>query len=598
MRLPSQTPLSDFDSHVFPPTLRQLMKSCWIETLEEFLSVLGVLRQSKHTKPQILLEMEAILPALNRWLPTDALEVWLNGPIDAKPLGVECPEELLEQYKSMGSLRNDSVISPMTAPPLPTGFRLPVSFPLRDQGERGICVACTVADFTQFVTHSPEPLSVDHIYARCKSFDGYIDDEGADLQTALGVAGRFGICPERIWQTRSNSMELTPGDGENRFPRVGNIRPVLRGVIEDYKTKLTGADGNVPMPIPVCVLAFASTLCSQAAGLTGKWTLPLAGEAVLPSGHAMLIIGYQDDPSVPGGGYFIARNSWGEDYACDSPVDLPGHALLPYEYIRRFCFEAYTGPEMAEAGRGERGVHGATRIRSADSAAINVHTPKVAESEQVYIRKLDRDLRERITLRVLHAGEYVIAHPDEPNTFCAYSDSNWKKFVANGYAWDESRRQRNIFPDPDSEQEEYIESVKGVSARFQAAIAANLNDFESVPFPLAGGLFGSRPQKIDRVEKLADLSEELALSLVSVPEISQKSSIPNRWKSELILMSGMSVWDVCSGKKCCHVVVAFPVCAQFDVNKKPEFPAPNSNALDAILEQYDSWLARQKTRPD
>lgn len=435
MYIPNQKPISEFDPHVFPPMFRQLMKSCWIETLEEFLSVTGVLRRSRYTKPQILLEMETILSELNRGLPTDVLEIWLNGPIDAKSLGAEYPEELIAQYKSLGSLRNDSVIAPMTAPSLPTGFRLPVTFPIRDQGKRGICVACTIADFTQYVTYSPDPLSVDYIYARCKSFDGYINDEGADLQTALGVTGRFGICPERIWRTRPNPAELPQSDEEDGFPRVSNIRPVLRGVIEDYKTKLTGADGNVPMPIPVCVLAFESSLYSQAADLTGKWTLPLAGEAALPSGHAMLIIGYQDDPSVPGGGYFIARNSWGEDYACDSPVDLPGHSLLPYEYIRRFCFEAYTGPEMAaEPCHGKNHVHSATQARNVDQVSTDVKTPKVAEPEQVYIHKLEYDLRERITNRVLHAGEYVIAHPNDPNSVCAYTESNWKKFVANGYA--------------------------------------------------------------------------------------------------------------------------------------------------------------------
>lgn len=59
-------------------------------------------------------------------------------------------------------------------------------------------------------------------------------------------------------------------------------------------------------------------------------------------------------------------------------------------------------------------------------------------------------------------------------------------------------------------------------------------------------------------------------------------------------MTGMSVWGVCSGKKCCHVVVVFPVCVRFDVHKKPKFQTPNSNVLNAIREQYDSWYARQK----
>ena len=32
-------------------------------------------------------------------------------------------------------------------------------------------------------------------------------------------------------------------------------------------------------------------------------------------GHAMCMVGYQDDADVPGGGYFLVRNSWGTAWA-------------------------------------------------------------------------------------------------------------------------------------------------------------------------------------------------------------------------------------------------------------------------------------------
>lgn len=50
-------------------------------------------------------------------------------------------------------------------------------------------------------------------------------------------------------------------------------------------------------------------------------------------GHSLCLAGYVDDDSYPGGGYFIARNSWSDDkWAPDSP-EMPGYALLPYAYI-------------------------------------------------------------------------------------------------------------------------------------------------------------------------------------------------------------------------------------------------------------------------
>ena len=49
--------------------------------------------------------------------------------------------------------------------------------------------------------------------------------------------------------------------------------------------------------------------------------------------HALCLAGYVDDESYPGGGYFIARNSWSDDeWAPDSP-EMPGYALLPYDYV-------------------------------------------------------------------------------------------------------------------------------------------------------------------------------------------------------------------------------------------------------------------------
>jgi C1A family cysteine protease len=53
-------------------------------------------------------------------------------------------------------------------------------------------------------------------------------------------------------------------------------------------------------------------------------------------------VGYVDDDAVPGGGYFIVRNSWGDYWAADSP-EAPGHALIPYAYVEQFSLEAFTG---------------------------------------------------------------------------------------------------------------------------------------------------------------------------------------------------------------------------------------------------------------
>ena len=68
-------------------------------------------------------------------------------------------------------------------------------------------------------------------------------------------------------------------------------------------------------------------------------------------GHAMCLAGYVDDSSYPGGGYFIARNSWSDDkWAPDSP-EMPGYALLPYAYVADFGHEGIVMSDFPEQGR-------------------------------------------------------------------------------------------------------------------------------------------------------------------------------------------------------------------------------------------------------
>jgi len=64
---------------------------------------------------------------------------------------------------------------------------------------------------------------------------------------------------------------------------------------------------------------------------SGKINLPLPGE---PShgAYAMVLIGYVDDETAPGGGYFLVRNSWAP-WGFDSP--FPGCGTVPCEFIAR-----------------------------------------------------------------------------------------------------------------------------------------------------------------------------------------------------------------------------------------------------------------------
>lgn len=77
-------------------------------------------------------------------------------------------------------------------------------------------------------------------------------------------------------------------------------------------------------------------------------------------GHAVLVVGYVDDPSVGGGGYFIAKNSWGTSWGedgyfriaysqSDSPVYF-GRWTIAYETQRLSVQRGTVGTEITIDG--------------------------------------------------------------------------------------------------------------------------------------------------------------------------------------------------------------------------------------------------------
>ncbi len=89
------------------------------------------------------------------------------------------------------------------------------------------------------------------------------------------------------------------------------------------------------------------------------------------TGHAMCLVGYADDKSYAGGGYFIARNSWSDTRWGSKSPEKPGYALIPYAYIADYGNE---GVAMSEFPELERDLGGAVPpLQSAvDGMRLNV----------------------------------------------------------------------------------------------------------------------------------------------------------------------------------------------------------------------------------
>lgn len=227
-----------------------------------------------------------------------------------------------------------------------TSFQLK-GFPrISDQGERGTCAAFSMAAMLEYHLDFKEKLSPQHIYACCH-LDS--DIEGSEIESVFQNVKRFGVCRYAAWPYNKNSAG---NQSQISDPAVLKNIPVIRfddvdfqifktnppRGIDEYKSVLSGADGRKPSPVIVGCEIFKSTFNTP-----GWVTLPLDPLEAGEGGHAMLIYGWKDTPGMESAGYFLAQNSWADNYL----------VKIPFEYIENHALKA--GYLSAEAKHAEEG---------------------------------------------------------------------------------------------------------------------------------------------------------------------------------------------------------------------------------------------------
>ena len=237
------------------------------------------------------------------------------------------------------------IASLRTAPPpgakLPPAVNLAAQMPpVRDQGQRGTCVAFALSAVHEHHRRGlghQEDLSEQFLYHETKRIDGAPGSCGTWQLKALEVLSQVGECREAVWAYNSappcnhNGVPPTAAKADAAQRRCA---PVILGPNDVAGARTLLAQGRV---LGVSIPVYASWANSFAVRQTGRITLRLGQEAVV-GGHARCLVGYQDDAAHPGGGYFILRNSWGTAWAAASPFG-PGYGSIPYAYIARDGWE-------------------------------------------------------------------------------------------------------------------------------------------------------------------------------------------------------------------------------------------------------------------
>ena len=284
-----------------------------------------------------------LVEALRTSVPEEAVSMMAAGPAGPMPLGALEPDE--EARALIAEAAPEAVGEEIAAALPPSVNHAPQMPPIRSQGNRGTCVAFSmtaVHEFYRSQSGDPQDLSEQFLYQMTKQIDGQPASCGTLAVKAAQVLTNTGECREAIWPYNPappcNNNGVMPAnalaDAATRKLQATILNPRdvagLKGVL---------ASGRVSeFSIPV----FNSWYLSPATRQTGRVTMRLGSEPSV-GGHAMCLIGYQDDATAPGGGFFILRNSWGLTWGASCPYGA-GNGTIPYAYLANEAWEAVTSP--------------------------------------------------------------------------------------------------------------------------------------------------------------------------------------------------------------------------------------------------------------
>ena len=182
------------------------------------------------------------------------------------------------------------------------------------------------------------------VRARYESMDGSL------LLSCFNVLEFRGTCRYALWPYAGVTAAPLFGSAERVAYPPGSDEDakkhrVLSGLyllpapnnVDEIRGILAGVNDRRPMPVCVTVSFFEG--CDGetfAFPQTEETEAGLVAKNAWLGVHGMLIVGYVDSASSPGGGYFIVRNSLGEAWG------NRGYGKLPYAYVACFALEAGT----------------------------------------------------------------------------------------------------------------------------------------------------------------------------------------------------------------------------------------------------------------
>jgi hypothetical protein len=254
-----------------------------------------------------------------------------------------------------------SIPSPTMAPNTPIHHTL--NAPVRDQGQRGTCVAHAVVACVEW-KFSFQPLSEQFKYWAIKTHGGdpFPNQAGTTLRCAKNSLASHGVCEGVLWPYNpqpiaGNETQAGPGSPSAAALQDASLKAQSNtlhsntssqnsGKAALLASELTNGPVAVSLPVFVDVITDVANWAWTGAYEYGHVIDPTPF-SVVKGGHAVCVCGYSPSTSAPGGGWFVFKNSWGvsgwsagvKAPPSGQPALNPGYGYMSAAYVDEFLWE-------------------------------------------------------------------------------------------------------------------------------------------------------------------------------------------------------------------------------------------------------------------
>lgn len=216
---------------------------------------------------------------------------------------------------------------------------------VRQQAQRGACQVFAFVGVLEYQLSGPDApvdLSEQYLMWAANAANGVERTEGYNPDLLVVGLKKHGICHEKLmpYVPRNEPIDEPSAkavrDGwERANSSITSIKHWTSDIgftDKDIQTICEHLDAGTPVTVTVC---WPEGLSDSQTVDSNQVLIDRAVDGKSKGGHGVILCGYGVDEQVPGGGYFIFRNSWGPKFGED------GYARLTYAYARHYGVDAY-----------------------------------------------------------------------------------------------------------------------------------------------------------------------------------------------------------------------------------------------------------------